>query len=308
MSNEMKDTNPKDAIGVAKWRQFAVVPLQVIWEVGVGMLEGAMKYGRHNYRASGVRASVYVDASLGHIQAWFEGQDLDPDTGLSHITKAICSLVVLRDAEMNKFLEDDRPPKVDVEGHSKRLQGIVDDMFEKHKDKSPHHYTHVVDGAPYLGDPWNASDKDFEDQTILSQAAAPLMRTCDLQVGRTYQMVGLSTGEPTNTSMQRRITAKTLQGEVYCKAIDWTMDKEPFEVRTDGMWIDTTVGKPIYTALDVPGVGHPEELPFVELTQVDGSTTISKWGVVSDGQEGFLIGEGPYRALPMSNIIGWRPA
>src|SRR6056297_2552251 len=103
----MKDTNPKDAVGVKKWRQFFVVPAQVIWEVGVGMLEGALKYGRHNYRGAGVRSSVYVDAAKGHIDAWTEGQDLDPDTGLSHITKAICSLVVLRDAEMNGFLVDD---------------------------------------------------------------------------------------------------------------------------------------------------------------------------------------------------------
>ena len=146
----MKDTNPKDAIGVKKWRQFAVVPMQVLWEVGVGMLEGALKYGRHNYRASGVRSSVYVDAAIGHIQCWFEGQDLDPDTQLSHITKAICSLVVLRDAEMNKFLVDDRPPSVDVESHSERLQKIVEDMFAKHADKKPHHYTQKEDPATYL--------------------------------------------------------------------------------------------------------------------------------------------------------------
>lgn len=146
---EMKDTNPKDAIGVRKWRQYFVVPAQVIWEVGVGMLEGALKYGRHNYRASGVRASVYVDAAKGHIDAWVEGQDLDPDTGLSHITKAICSLVVLRDAEMNDFLVDDRPPRVAVERHAERLQRIVDSMFERHADKSPHHYSQALDGAPY---------------------------------------------------------------------------------------------------------------------------------------------------------------
>ena len=148
---ELKDSNPKDAIGVKKWRQFFTVPLQVLWEVGVAMLEGALKYGRHNYRASGVRASVYVDAAIGHILSWTEGQDLDPDTRLSHITKAIASLFVLRDAEMNGFLVDDRPPRVDVEGHAARLQEIVDEMFEKHADKNPEHMSQKVNGAPYLG-------------------------------------------------------------------------------------------------------------------------------------------------------------
>lgn len=164
-----KDTNPKDAIGVRKWRQFFVVPAQVIWEVGVGMLEGALKYGRHNYRGAGVRASVYVDAAKGHIDAWTEGQDLDPDTGLSHITKAICSLVVLRDAEMNNFLVDDRPPRVDVEAHAARLQRIVDEMFERHKDKSPHHYSELEDPAPYLNREWFGINMDATERSVMKR-------------------------------------------------------------------------------------------------------------------------------------------
>lgn len=147
-----KDTNPKDAIGTAKWRQFMVVPRQVMWEVGVGMLEGALKYGRHNYRGAGVRASVYCDAALGHIEQFIEGEDVDADSGLSHVTKAICSLVVLRDAMMNDFWNDDRPPKIkDLDALRKRLQAKVAENFERYADKNPHHYTDEEDGAPYRG-------------------------------------------------------------------------------------------------------------------------------------------------------------
>ena len=100
-----KDTNPKDSVGVRKWRQFSTVPFTVIWEIGVAMLEGARKYGLHNYRVSGVRASVYVDAAMGHITQYWEGEDIDPDSGLSHITKALASLAVMRDAMINqKFI------------------------------------------------------------------------------------------------------------------------------------------------------------------------------------------------------------
>src|SRR5262249_31685782 len=68
-------------------------------------------YRRHNYRVAGVLASVYYDATLRHLQYWWEGEDLDPDTGLSHITKAIASLYVLRDAMLHKgMFIDDRPP------------------------------------------------------------------------------------------------------------------------------------------------------------------------------------------------------
>lgn len=159
----MKDTNPKDAIGVRKWRQFMVVPRQVLWEVGVGMLEGALKYGRHNYRAAGVRASVYCDAAMGHIEQFIEGEDIDKDSGLSHVTKAICSLVVLRDAMMNDFWQDDRPPKIkDMDALRDRLQAKVEENFQRWADKNPHHYTHEQDGAPYLAT--EVVDDDFDEQ------------------------------------------------------------------------------------------------------------------------------------------------
>jgi len=108
--SESKDTNPKDAVGVCKV-PFSTVPGPVIAEVGLAMLEGARKYGRHNYRAMGVRASVYYDALMRHATVWWEGEDVDPDSGLSHITKAISTLVVLRDSMIQKNWIDDRPPK-----------------------------------------------------------------------------------------------------------------------------------------------------------------------------------------------------
>ena len=48
--------------------------------------------------------------------AWWEGEDIDIDSQLSHVTKAIASLVVLRDAMMNDMMEDDRPPAIHKEG------------------------------------------------------------------------------------------------------------------------------------------------------------------------------------------------
>ncbi|WP_195178896.1 dATP/dGTP diphosphohydrolase domain-containing protein [Mesorhizobium sp. INR15] len=127
-----KATNPKDAVGVRKWRQFATIPFTVICEIGVAMMEGALKYGRHNYRVAGVRASVYKDAAIGHIMCWWEGEDLDPDTKLSHITKAIASLIVLRDAMIQRKLNDDRPPKGNLDEVRANLQAVVDAMFDKY--------------------------------------------------------------------------------------------------------------------------------------------------------------------------------
>lgn len=121
-----KKTNPKDAVGIKKAPISTLsgvallevsahlgflIPGPVMLEVGLGMLEGARKYGRFNYREAGVRASVYYDATGRHLLAFLAGEDVDPDSGLSHITKSLCSLFVLLDALRMGKCEDDRPPK-----------------------------------------------------------------------------------------------------------------------------------------------------------------------------------------------------
>lgn len=134
----LKATNPKDAIGISK-APMSTVSAAVLAEVGVAMLEGASKYGRHNYRAAGVRSSVYYDATMRHLMAWWEGEDTDPDSGMSHIAKAITSLVVLRDAMIQDVCTDDRPPR-SAEFYA-RLNALAAEVLARHADKSPRHYT-----------------------------------------------------------------------------------------------------------------------------------------------------------------------
>lgn len=128
----MKLSNPKESIGKSKWRILSVLPMGVIWEAAVGMLEGALKYGRHNYRVAGVRASIYYDATMGHLSAFWEGEDIDQDSQLSHITKAITSLITLRDGMMQGKWVDDRPPKSDVPAIRNELQQKVDALLAKY--------------------------------------------------------------------------------------------------------------------------------------------------------------------------------
>jgi hypothetical protein len=118
-----------------------------LFEIGNGMTEGMCKYGRHNYRAFGVRSSVYYDASMGHLMDWWEGQDLDPESGLSHVTKALASLVVLRDAMLQEMLSDDRPPRSKV--FKSDFSAMTGEIIDRHADKSPRHYT-IADQLPLL--------------------------------------------------------------------------------------------------------------------------------------------------------------
>ena len=127
-----KETNPKDAVGIKKV-PFSTVPAPVVLEIGLAMLEGARKYGRHNYRVAGVRASVYYDALMRHTMAWWEGEDTDPDSGLSHITKALATLTVLRDSMLIGNWSDDRPPKI-KDGWIKDLNKKAGEIIEKYPD------------------------------------------------------------------------------------------------------------------------------------------------------------------------------
>lgn len=105
-----KNTNPKDAVGTRKV-PWSVISGPVMAEVGLAMLEGARKYGRHNYRVCGVRASIYFDANMRHLTDWWEGQDIDLESGIHHVTKAIAGLTVLRDSMIQGNWVDDRPPR-----------------------------------------------------------------------------------------------------------------------------------------------------------------------------------------------------
>lgn len=139
----VKPTNPKDAVGIKKV-SYSVVSGPVVAEMSLALLEGARKYGRHNYRVIGVRASVYYDATRRHMDLWWEGEDLDVDSGLSHVTKAMASLAVLRDAMIRDKMIDDRPPATRA-GWMAELNDRAADIVERYPD-AVDPYTEVEHG------------------------------------------------------------------------------------------------------------------------------------------------------------------
>ncbi len=130
-----KDTNPKDAVGVRKV-PMSTISGPVMMEVGLAMLEGARKYSRHNYRLAGARGSVYYDAAMRHLMDYWEGVDIDPDSGISHLSKAIATLVVMRDSEINNMLTDDRPPK-SKQGWMEEMNKKASFIIDKYPDAKP---------------------------------------------------------------------------------------------------------------------------------------------------------------------------
>lgn len=141
---ELKPTNPKDLIGSGK------LPLH-LWPVtatalgSLGLLDGMLKYGRSNFRAVGVRASIYYDAASRHLNAWFEGEAVDPDSGLPHLAHALACLAIIVDAEAAGKLNDDRMHPGGYRALINSLTPHVARLKAVHEGKAPTHYT--IEGA-----------------------------------------------------------------------------------------------------------------------------------------------------------------
>lgn len=131
--------NPKDLVGIGK------LPLH-LWPVTatatgcIAMLNGALKYGRANWRKTPVKASIYVDACHRHLAAWFEGHESDEE-GVPHLSSALACLAIIVDAQAAGMLIDDRQVSG---GHAELVRSLtphVRMLRERHADKRPKHWT-----------------------------------------------------------------------------------------------------------------------------------------------------------------------
>lgn len=132
-AKDIKPTNPKDALAINK-APLSTLPAGPMYEVALAMLEGARKYGRHNYRIMGVKASVYYDAAMGHLTSWWEGEDIDPASGIHHLGKAMACLAVVRDGQMMENWIDDRPPCYPNGEKLMRNNSAVETILTKYPD------------------------------------------------------------------------------------------------------------------------------------------------------------------------------
>lgn len=67
---------------------------------------GARKYAAHNWR-KGIALSRAYDALQRHMVAFWDGEDLDQESGLPHLDHAACELMFIRETwERRKDLDD----------------------------------------------------------------------------------------------------------------------------------------------------------------------------------------------------------
>jgi len=73
---------------------------------------GAIKYAEHNWR-NGFQWSRPLAAAMRHLTAFNDGEDRDPESGLSHLAHAACCIMFLLEFEKtHKELDDRYKPNV----------------------------------------------------------------------------------------------------------------------------------------------------------------------------------------------------
>lgn len=109
MASEERITNPKT--GGQKGRKLArfdLIPPVALWALAEHFGKGSSKYSERNWER-GTDWSLNFAAAQRHMWQWWDGEDIDEDTGSSHL---ICAMWHM--AALFTFLQthpdlDDRP-------------------------------------------------------------------------------------------------------------------------------------------------------------------------------------------------------
>lgn len=87
--------------------QITLVPRAAIEGAAQALMFGAGKYGRDNYK-KGFEQTRLLDAAMRHLIAYTDGEDLDPESGLSHLDHALASVSMLKECIRLGTAKDDR--------------------------------------------------------------------------------------------------------------------------------------------------------------------------------------------------------
>lgn len=84
-----------------------LLPYEALEGIAQILTFGAAKYADHNWRKGLAWSRVYSSLQR-HLGAWSRGEDLDSETGKSHLWHAGCNILFLITFEINKTGTDDR--------------------------------------------------------------------------------------------------------------------------------------------------------------------------------------------------------
>lgn len=79
-----------------------LIPIEVLKEIAEVLTFGKVKYGEDNWKKVPHLKKRYYNACQRHLTAWREGKKIDKETGRSHLSHAICSLIFILWKEKQK--------------------------------------------------------------------------------------------------------------------------------------------------------------------------------------------------------------
>jgi hypothetical protein len=101
-------SKPEDALKYDAGKvPLELLPKQAMDEIAKVLGFGASKYGRDNWR-KGMDWSRLIGAALRHITAFNDGEDIDPESGISHLAHAGCCISFLLAYQQLGLGRDDR--------------------------------------------------------------------------------------------------------------------------------------------------------------------------------------------------------
>jgi hypothetical protein len=101
---------PKDTVGKPR---LSLLPWTSIKKIATVYEYGVKKYYEQSWRKGFAYGDIW-DGTMRHLTSWWEGEDLDPESGLNHLLHAgfgILTLIYL--ADNFKHL-DNRPKKEEI--------------------------------------------------------------------------------------------------------------------------------------------------------------------------------------------------
>ena len=106
-----------------------LLPPKAIVEISKVLTFGAAKYDAENWRKLDDLQNRYTAGALRHIFAHMDGEELDPETNLSHLAHAMCCLLFKLEIELEERIEKERPRETDVSEHKARDQSTETDLL-----------------------------------------------------------------------------------------------------------------------------------------------------------------------------------
>lgn len=88
----------------------SLIPLVTLEEEAKVWEYGKAKYAAWNW-AKGMNWSVPYACALRHLSAWQRGEEIDPESGQSHLAHVMCNIRMLMLYSKTYKEGDDRPPK-----------------------------------------------------------------------------------------------------------------------------------------------------------------------------------------------------